>query len=99
MAKPSSSARWRVPFLVAGGCALLFACVVVIAAAAAVFALRSRTQTAAPSVEYILDASPRMIEPSEGGWLELTPFGDGEPLRGVSHRDCAERAKGSLATF
>jgi len=41
----------------------------------------------------------REIEPSEGGWLELTPFGDGEPLRGVSHRDCAERAKGSLATF
>ena len=29
--------------------------------------------------------------------VTISPLGDGEPLEGYCHRDCAGRAKGSLA--
>ena len=32
----------------------------------------------------------------EAAAVMIEPFGPGEPLHGVCHRDCAERAKGSL---
>src|SRR5512143_3670224 len=59
----SRSLRW-----VLGGCVLLVLCVGVIGAGAAgVWYLRGRTPPASqPAVEYILDASPRMAQPSEG---------------------------------
>ena len=33
----------------------------------------------------------------EAAAVMIEPFGPGEPLHGVCHRDCADRAKGSLA--
>ena len=33
----------------------------------------------------------------EAAAVMIEPFGPGEPLHGVCHRNCAERAKGSLA--
>ncbi|MEP7358958.1 MAG: hypothetical protein ABI847_17040 [Anaerolineales bacterium] len=68
MTTPSPAARptrrW-LPFAI--GCAALLAGGLVAALAAGGFLLlRSRAQTGTPSVEYILDASPRMTEGSAG---------------------------------
>src|SRR5690242_4822304 len=69
MTVPSSSPRSRWPLIAGAGCALLLACVVIAAALAAVLALRGRgvAQAAPPNVEYVLDASPRMLEATDGG--------------------------------
>jgi hypothetical protein len=50
------------------GCVGLFVCgLAVVVAAGSFWFLRSRAQTTTPTVEYILDASPRMTQASEGG--------------------------------
>ena len=66
-AMPPSPNRSRWPLFAAGGCVLLLACAIVAGAAAALLYLRRPAATAAtPSVEYILDASPRMLDENAG---------------------------------
>jgi hypothetical protein len=38
------------------------------------------------------------VAPGDGATLVVEPFGAGDPLRGVCHLACAERARDSLAT-
>jgi hypothetical protein len=58
---------WK--WVVAGGCALLLllACVVAVAVGVYYYLHRTRPAGAQPTVEYILDSSPRMAEQTEGG--------------------------------
>jgi hypothetical protein len=68
MTTPPASTRSRWPLWAAGGCVLLLACAVVAGAAAGLLVLRNRgaAQAGPPNVEYVLDASPRMLQASEG---------------------------------
>lgn len=68
---PTSQRRW--PTYVGIGCALILVCVCAAAAAVAAYNyVRSRrAATAEPTVEYILDASPRMQTASTGGDTRL----------------------------
>jgi hypothetical protein len=66
----SSAAKRRTwVWWVAGGCVLLLIMACVVAAAAGVFFFlqRNRPTAGQPTVEYILDSSPRMAQPTEGG--------------------------------
>ncbi len=64
---PPSSNRSRWPLFAAGGCILLLACAIVAGAAGALLYLRRpAASVAAPNVEYILDASPRMLDENAG---------------------------------
>jgi hypothetical protein len=73
MAPSPSAARSgssRPLLAVAAGCAALVVCVLIASAAGAgLLVLRGRgsAQSGPPSVEYVLDASPRMLQASEGG--------------------------------
>lgn len=64
---PSARPRWLVPAL--AGCGLIAACVCVAAAAAGGYAYfrTPRGSTSVPTIEYVLDASPRMESPSSSG--------------------------------
>ena len=65
MTAPAPRARW--PLFAVGGCALLLACAVVVGAAAVLIYLRQpATAATTPNVEYILDASPRMLTETDG---------------------------------
>jgi hypothetical protein len=59
----------RLPVIVLVGCGLVAACLCLTGVAAgAYFYLRGRQATSAePTIEYVLDASPRMDSPSSGG--------------------------------
>jgi len=59
----------RLPVIVLVGCGLVAACLCLTGVAAgAYFYLRGRQATSAePTIEYVLDASPRMESPSSGG--------------------------------
>ena len=72
MATTSSTPR-RWPIYVAIGCAVVIVCVCAVAVAAAAYNyVRSqRAATAQPTVEYILDASPRMQTASKSGDTRL----------------------------
>src|SRR5260221_9268361 len=62
---PANRLRWLLA--AAGGCALLLACAVVAVAGGGLISLRGQAPTAAqPNVEYVLDASPRMLEENGG---------------------------------
>jgi hypothetical protein len=37
------------------------------------------------------------VAPGEGATLVVEPFGAGDPMRGVCHVACAERARGALS--
>ena len=66
MSTTASKRRWPVVPLV--GCAVAAVCLIaIVAGLAAFFLIRGRGQSAAePTIEYILDASPRMETPSNG---------------------------------
>src|SRR5262245_8817339 len=61
----NSMKRSRWSLFLAGGCVLLLACAVVAGAGAALLYLR-RPARVTPNVEYVLDASPRMLEETNG---------------------------------
>lgn len=67
----STPRRW--PFFIVIGCAVIIVCVCAVAVAAAAYSYvrGQRATTAQPTVEYILDASPRMQMASESGDTRL----------------------------
>ncbi len=70
MTTQTSNSRQRTLIMALAGCGVLALCVCIIGAAAGggYFFITNRSTTAnEPAVEYILDASPRMAQPAEGG--------------------------------
>ncbi|HMK08047.1 MAG TPA: vWA domain-containing protein [Anaerolineales bacterium] len=71
MAAPTSNRRW--PVVVAVCCGVVAVCLCLTGAAAGgYYYFRGRPAAAEPSIEYILDASPRMESPSQGGDARLS---------------------------